>query len=47
MYGEAKKLKTLKLPDGITIDEERKQIRKVSVEDVYGNTHESVLDLVG
>ena len=47
MYKKASKHKTLKFPDGITIDVDRKQLRKVSVEDIYGNTHESVLDLVG
>lgn len=47
MYKQASKLKTLKFPDGITIDVDRKQLRKVSVEDIYGKTHESVLDLVG
>gem|GEM_PF-6624857 len=47
MYKQVSKQKTLKFPDGITIDVERKQLRKVSVEDIYGNTHESVLDLVG
>ena len=47
MYKQASKLKTLKFPDGITIDVDRKQLRKISVEDIYGNMHESVLDLVG
>ena len=47
MYNEASKNKYFKLPNGIIIKIKQRQLRKVFMPDIYGKTHEDILDLVG
>lgn len=47
MYNEVSKNRYFKLPDGITIKIKQKQLRKIFVPDIYGKTHEEILNLVG
>ena len=46
MFEKASKIKTMKLPDGIEMDVERKTLTKKFVEDVYGRSSEETLKLL-